>query len=464
MLGANGAMGYGSGALFTQAIPKVTLLARSNDKAKEGLAAAIKRCARRPSRTTPTSGPTSDLDAKRRQGRPRVRGAGRGLRAQEADLRARREGAPRRTRSSPPCPPACRSPAGRGAQRDVPPPLPRHPPLQPAERDRRHRGHPARGTDPALVDFVEAFSRERLGREIVRTADTPAFAGNRVGFKVLNEVAQLAEQHGPVLVGSLIGPYTGRAMPPLATVDLVGWDIHKAIVDNVHANTHDEAHATLALPELHGEADRAGPPRQQDAARGFFRRDGKTSARARSEDRRLPRRSPSSSCRSSTSSTRVAALHRVGRYREAMQVFLRGRGTEADLARTRDPRLHQLRVQSRRRGGRHDRRHRQDHGLRLQLGAAERAGRHDRARARRSSCSSRPKLPVPQASCATPRRAASRSASSSIRTLNIGRSSSPARASRGDEAWQRTPKSTSSAATRPTSPATGPRRTSTSRR
>ena len=33
----------------------------------------------------------------------------------------------------------------------------------------------------------------RLGREMVRTADTPAFAGNRVGFKVLNEAAQLAE-------------------------------------------------------------------------------------------------------------------------------------------------------------------------------------------------------------------------------------------------------------------------------
>ena len=37
---------------------------------------------------------------------------------------------------------------------------------------------------------------------MVRTHDTPAFAGNRVGFKVLNEVAQLAEEHGPLLDGS----------------------------------------------------------------------------------------------------------------------------------------------------------------------------------------------------------------------------------------------------------------------
>ena len=99
-----------------------------------------------------------------------------------------------------------------------------------------------------MVDFVEAFARVKLGREIVRTHDTPAFAGNRVGLKVLNEAAQLAEQIGPLLVDRIVGPYTGRALTPLATIDLVGWDIHRAIVDNVYANTDDEAHETLELP------------------------------------------------------------------------------------------------------------------------------------------------------------------------------------------------------------------------
>ena len=47
---------------------------------------------------------------------------------------------------------------------------------------------------------------------MIRTADTPGFAGNRVGFKVLNEAAQLAEEYGPVLVERLVGPYTGRAL------------------------------------------------------------------------------------------------------------------------------------------------------------------------------------------------------------------------------------------------------------
>ena len=58
-----------------------------------------------------------------------------------------------------------------------------------------------RDTDPAVVDFIDAFARVRssAARWSARH-DTPAFAGNRVGFKVLNEAAQLAEQLGPVLV------------------------------------------------------------------------------------------------------------------------------------------------------------------------------------------------------------------------------------------------------------------------
>ncbi|HMJ13585.1 MAG TPA: 3-hydroxyacyl-CoA dehydrogenase NAD-binding domain-containing protein, partial [Polyangiaceae bacterium] len=42
VLGANGTMGYGSGALFTTAVPRVTFLARTKEKADQGLASAIK--------------------------------------------------------------------------------------------------------------------------------------------------------------------------------------------------------------------------------------------------------------------------------------------------------------------------------------------------------------------------------------------------------------------------------------
>ena len=38
-------------------------------------------------------------------------------------------------------------------------------------------------------------------------------------------------------------------MPPIATADFVGLDVHKAIVDNVYANTKDYARSTFILPE-----------------------------------------------------------------------------------------------------------------------------------------------------------------------------------------------------------------------
>jgi len=38
-------------------------------------------------------------------------------------------------------------------------------------------------------------------------------------------------------------------MPPLATIDLVGLDIHKAIIENLHSNTSDEMYQSFILPE-----------------------------------------------------------------------------------------------------------------------------------------------------------------------------------------------------------------------
>ena len=91
---------------------------------------------------------------------------------------------------------------------------------------------------------------------------------------MLNEAAQLVEDLGPALVDQIIGPYTGRALTPLATVDLVGWDIHRAIVDNVYQNTSDEAHETLRLPDyMKGLMERGVLGNKSGG--GFFKKDGK---------------------------------------------------------------------------------------------------------------------------------------------------------------------------------------------
>jgi len=175
---------------------------------------------------------------------------------------------------------------------------------------------PHAGTDPLVVGDVTELLRERLGRELVRTSDTPAFCGNRVGFKVLNECAQLVERHGAAYIDALLGPHTGRAMAPLATIDFVGWDVHQAIVDNVYAHTRDEAHEAFALPALMKEKIAAGCLGDKTPDKGgFFKKGEKPNAELPEVARRMK------------------ALHHVGRYREAFDVFADAGGADAELMR-----------------------------------------------------------------------------------------------------------------------------------
>jgi 3-hydroxyacyl-CoA dehydrogenase len=132
--------------------------------------------------------------------------------------------------------------------------------------------HPT--TDPGVVALVRELLLT-LGREVVETRDTPAFAGNRLGFKVLNEVAQLAGQHGVAFMDQLVGPHTGRALAPLATIDLVGWDVHAAICDNLYRSTHDVAHAQFEVPKFMRDGITEGRLGRKSALGGFFRVEGK---------------------------------------------------------------------------------------------------------------------------------------------------------------------------------------------
>jgi 3-hydroxyacyl-CoA dehydrogenase len=331
VLGANGTMGFGAGALFTQAIPRVTFLARSRDKAQEGLQAAIKQVRSETVGNRADVGSYEDLDAK-------LATADLVFEALTEDFALKKQMFDRVEKSRRADSIVATVTSGLSINE-----------LAEGRGDsfRRHflglhLFNPpnvivgteligGRDTDPAVLDFIEAFSRVRLGREIVRTHDAPAFAGNRVGFKVLNEVAQLAERIGPVLADRLVGPYTGRAMTPLATIDLVGWDIHRAIVDNVYEKTRDEAHATLKLPDYMAKAMSRGVLGNKSGA-GFFKKEGKTSLAldpATGDYRpvaeiKLPKLDYIE---------RVAALHAVGRYAEGMQAFLAAEEPEAEIAR-----------------------------------------------------------------------------------------------------------------------------------
>jgi 3-hydroxyacyl-CoA dehydrogenase len=112
--------------------------------------------------------------------------------------------------------------------------------------------HPA--NDPNYTKALAEYLEKKLVRHVVICNDKPGFAGNRIGFQFMNEAAIVAEKKknegGIYLIDQMLSGYTGRAMSPLATVDLVGLDVHKAIVDNIYENTKDVAHETFKLPSF----------------------------------------------------------------------------------------------------------------------------------------------------------------------------------------------------------------------
>lgn len=189
--------------------------------------------------------------------------------------------------------------------------------------------------DPGLVDELAEMMTNRFGRAVVVCEDLPAFAGNRIGFKVLNEVAQLAETHGVQLMDTIIGPYTGRAMAPLATIDLVGWDVHKAIVDNVEANVQDEAPGAFTMPAYMSKALEAGHMGDKTPLMGgFFKRstvEGKAIVQALDPatgnyiemDRGL----------TVPFVEQVKQLYHEGRYQQGMDRFMDAEDPLADIAR-----------------------------------------------------------------------------------------------------------------------------------
>ncbi len=109
-------------------------------------------------------------------------------------------------------------------------------------------------SDRRMFNELKEYLEKKLFRTVVEVKDSPAFLGNRIGFQFINEAMQYAERYkdngGIDYIDAIIGPFTGRSMPPLVTADFVGLDVHKAIVDNVCQNTNDYAHDTFELPEF----------------------------------------------------------------------------------------------------------------------------------------------------------------------------------------------------------------------
>lgn len=102
----------------------------------------------------------------------------------------------------------------------------------------------------ALKNYLSSV----LHRTVAESKDSPAFLGNRIGFCFMNEALQYAQRYadngGIDYIDAILGPFTGRAMPPIMTSNFVGLDVHKAIVDNLYTNTDDFARDKFVLPRF----------------------------------------------------------------------------------------------------------------------------------------------------------------------------------------------------------------------
>lgn len=135
---------------------------------------------------------------------------------------------------------------------------------------------PTPDTDRALLGQARQWLETALLRQVVTVGDKPAFLANRIGLCFLNRAAALADTYrargGIDYVDAIFGGYTGRAMPPLTTVDLIGLDVHDAIMRNLWENTNDCAHDTFAVPGYIRELIHRGATGSKAGA-GLFRKE-----------------------------------------------------------------------------------------------------------------------------------------------------------------------------------------------
>ncbi|MGM0658212.1 MAG: 3-hydroxyacyl-CoA dehydrogenase/enoyl-CoA hydratase family protein [Pseudomonadota bacterium] len=137
---------------------------------------------------------------------------------------------------------------------------------------------PHTGTDPAVMDQLEAFITETLGKGVVRAMDTPNFIANRVGtFSILSTVHH-AERLGLGFdtVDALTGPAIGR--PKSATfrlADVVGLDTLVSVMTTMKNKLQDDPwHAYYQVPSWMQQLVDNGALGQKSGA-GVFRKEGK---------------------------------------------------------------------------------------------------------------------------------------------------------------------------------------------
>lgn len=113
---------------------------------------------------------------------------------------------------------------------------------------------PTSETDPALLQFIQQFATEVLGKGVVLCKDTPNFIANRLGiYGFLSTLHYtLAEGYTVGEVDTILGPNMGRPKSAVfRTADLSGLDIIVNVADNLYQHApHDPQREMFRVPEV----------------------------------------------------------------------------------------------------------------------------------------------------------------------------------------------------------------------
>lgn len=113
---------------------------------------------------------------------------------------------------------------------------------------------PGPKTSPEVLDFLESYGEQYLGKTSVVAKDTPAFIGNRIGIFSIQSLFHMVKEMDMTVeeVDKLTGPVIGRPKSAtFRTVDVVGLDTLVHVSNGIYENCkEDERHDLFKLPDF----------------------------------------------------------------------------------------------------------------------------------------------------------------------------------------------------------------------
>ncbi len=115
---------------------------------------------------------------------------------------------------------------------------------------------PGPDTDAEVLEFLNSYGEQYLGKTSVVAKDTPAFIGNRIGIFSIMSLFHTVQEMGLTIeeVDKLTGPVIGRPKSAtFRTVDVVGLDTLVHVANGIRENCpQDERHESFQLPDFIG--------------------------------------------------------------------------------------------------------------------------------------------------------------------------------------------------------------------